>query len=138
MRSIVKTAKSAIYKLLKSKISITIVLPEVVGVNHSIEPKVDTQESPFIQRSYRTNYRFIEEKRYAVDGSKTDIYFTEEYKNGSWKVVFDTISVDKNVAIDRHLKLMEHGTLKPTIARTILWEGLDKEETKSWAILHSS
>lgn len=121
-------------KLYHSKIQITIVYP-AEGVRRHTSPKVILQEAPKIVRRHQSNYRFVEEYKCDHHGKENTYWVTEEYVGGRWSSVSDTLSCNKETAIENHVKLVEGINMTPVKKTTVMWEGLDVEETKSWVAL---
>lgn len=124
-------------ELLRSKISITIVTPAAVGIGHSTTPTVIEQDSPLIKRSNRSAFRFVEENKTDCFGKTVLIYYTQQFIHGRWDTMIQSLSTKKDEAMQLHLKLVERGHLNSDIITTVLWEGLDEHETKTWVTLNS-
>lgn len=124
-------------KFLKSKITINIVISTCPEIKHTTEPQV-TIVRPLVTQIRKSDYRFVSEQKTNAEGIETLYYFTEQYdhKYAKWSMVSHTFSADKNKAMDTHLKLLELGTLEPTVVKTVHWEGLSKEETETWVTLN--
>lgn len=140
MFTFLKIAKKTIYNLLKYKIAVVFIDREVYSqieknLNTTVHEIVYNSDS-IVNHVKKSNFRFISEKRTDHNNSTIESFYTEEFKNGEWRYVSDTMSFDKKSAIDLHLKLIDRGTLRATKTTTVLWEGLGKEETKVWSELH--
>jgi hypothetical protein len=124
-------------RLLKSRIYITIE-NHIDGIQYTGTPRVveTLVDSPNIVRKAQSNYRFVEEVKTDRFGQPSTCYFTEEYEDGRWKFISSTLSFSKTQAMDMHIQLIEARDIVPTFTKTVLWEGLNKEETKAWAQLH--
>lgn len=124
-------------RLLKARFSITIITPPPTGVVHSPSPRQVEVDSPIIRRHTKSNLRFVEEKKTDCFGVEAaySVYYTEEYISGRWSCITDSIKCDREKAIDLHLKLIDRGSLEDTIVKTVVWEGLDPDETRAWATL---
>ncbi len=123
-------------KLIKSKIHITIVTPPPEGVNYSKEPKVIIEEAPTIRRYNHSNLRFVKEQKTDCYGvTSKEIYSTEYFTGTRWSCIPDSISLDYDKAIDLHLRLLNSVEVGETKLKTIVWEGLNAEEAKSWSEL---
>lgn len=121
-------------KLYHSKIHITILYP-AEGVSRITSPEIIFQEAPKILRRHQSKYRFIEEYKRDHNGKENTYWVTEEYVGGRWSSVTDTLSCTKETAIKNHVKLVEGTNMTPVKKTTVMWEGLDVEETKSWVAL---
>lgn len=123
-------------RLLKSKISITIVTAEAQDRTKSIIPYEITEDAPLVRKKQITNYRFVEEER-TMDGNTSTFYYTQELnKLGDWEMVYNSLSLDKEKAIQHHLKLLEDSeALTIQSKRKVMWEGLTKDEAESWSKL---
>lgn len=121
-------------KLYHSKIHITVVYP-VEGVNRITSPEIILHEAAPVKRRTQSNYRFVEEYKRDCHGKELTYWVTEEYVKGSWSSVSDTLSCNKETALEHHVKLVEGTNLLPVKKTTVMWEGLDVEETKSWVAL---
>lgn len=119
-------------KLLASKISITIVVPAEVGVQHSTVPRVVENPASVLKRKKLSNVRFVTDSEISHTGKETTWYFTQAYINHDWSMVPNSLSQDKKKAMELHLKIIEQGSIEPKTTRTVLWEGLSKEETETW------
>lgn len=117
-------------KLLASKISITIVTPGSAGVTHSTTPRV--VEETVIKRKRLSNFRFVSDKEIDHNGEETIWYATQEFDGKSWSLCANSLSRDKAKAMDLHLKIIQQGGIESVKTRTVLWEGLSKDETKTW------
>jgi hypothetical protein len=114
----------------KIQINITIITP-VEGVEHNITPRVIEKDVINIKRKRESEYRFIEEYSMKHDGKESTFWVTQRRVGAEWKTDYDTMSCTKEQALDLHLALVEKGTLKdPVSIKTVIWEGLDKSETK--------
>lgn len=124
-------------RLLKARISINIITPPPEGVKHSTVPRQVEVDSPTIKRNRKSNLRFVEERKTDCFGveSSYSVYYTEEYVGGKWSCISDSIKCDREKAIELHLKLLDQVSLKDIKVKTVLWEGLGVEETKTWATL---
>lgn len=121
--------------LWQSKVQITIITPPPLGVESTTTPRV-VKVVPSLIKKTKSNYRFVEEQKIDHDGAERIVYSTEEYKNGCWSAITNSITLNKEEAIKLHLKVIERGNLDPVRTKTVLWEGLDAEETRVWASLH--
>lgn len=121
-------------RVLAFKIHITIVIPPSTGVVSSTTPKI--VEETIITNRHKSDYRFACDTEIDHTGEETVWYFTQEYKKGSWNIVSNSLSRNKEKAMNLHLKIIEQGSLEPRKTRTVLWEGLSKEETKTWVELN--
>jgi hypothetical protein len=124
-------------KLCKSKlqINITIITP-AEGVNHITEAVVIERDVLNIVRKRDSNYRFVEEHKVEHNGKETKFWVTEERIGKDWRKDYDTFACDKETALALHLALVERGTLKEAShTKTVLWEGLNLDETRVWVNL---
>ena len=122
-------------RIIKSKISITIITPND-DVQHTTTPRQLEVDSPIINRKKQSNLRFVEETATDCFGkNNSTVFFTEEYKNGRWSYVSNSLSSTKEKAIELHLKLVDNTPVQNIKTKTIMWEGLDAEETKTWALI---
>lgn len=121
-------------RLLKSKISVTVVYPSTDGVKHSTTPTV-VESNNFINKVRRSDYRFVSETKTDFKGQTKTYYMTEKYEKGRWSHVSETFSGDKNEAMQLHLLILEKGSLDPTCEKVVHWEGLSKEEATTWVAL---
>ena len=123
-------------RLLKSTISITIVTAEAQGRTKNMIPYEITEDAPLVRKKQITNYRFVEEER-TMDGNSSIFYYTQELNNrGEWEMVYNSLSLDKEKAIQHHLKLLEDSeALTVQSKRKVMWEGLTKDEADSWSKL---
>lgn len=121
--------------LLASKISIniTIIVPAAAEIESTVVPRTSIISKPIIVR--KSDFRFASDKKVEQNGKITEFYYTEQYTKGKWSWVNHSGSVNKNAAMDLHLLLLEKTTLGPIETKTIHWEGLDKETTKTWVAL---
>lgn len=123
-------------RLLKSKISITIVTPPMEGVKVSHTPRDIEIEKPLIKRKTNSNLRFVREQPvdcFGKDGN--EVFFTEKFEDGKWKFVHGSLAVDREKAVELHLKLLNAQPVEDVKTKTVLWEGLDKTEAKVWSSL---
>lgn len=139
MRSILKTVKTAIYNFLHSKIQITVIIPPPTGVEPTSTPKkIICNDSPLIKKSKKSNFRFVEEIKKDCFGEEgRPIFWTEEYVSGKWQCITNSISADREKAIELHLMVIDKVSISDTAEKTVHWEGLSKEETQMWATLKS-
>jgi hypothetical protein len=128
-----------IKKLITSKIqiNITIIDPTLSKIKYSTTPQV-INEPIKINRIRKSNFRFVQESKIEHDGTVRSYYITEEYTDGRWKFVSETLNSDKDKAMQLHLKVLETGNLEPVSTKTVLWEGLGEEETQAWVTLQSN
>jgi len=130
-------------KIIAAKISINIVLPsDLIKENPAImktsEPRIINVTTP-ASKPRKSNVRFIQEdKLNPITNETRAIYYTECYNNGRWEYMLDSLTSDKDKAMDLHLFIINNGTLKEKSTVSVLWEGLDKDETKSWVALNST
>ena len=117
-------------KLLASKISITIVVPPPEGVTPTKTPRVI--EESIVKRQDASNFRFVEDKEVSHTGEEKIWFYTQYRDKSGWRMVSNSLSHSKEKAMKLHLYVVEHGSLEPEIIKTVLWEGLSKEETKTW------
>ena len=124
-------------KLLKAKITVNIFISNSDDIKHTSVPQ-KTERSPLITKIVKSDFRFVSELKTDIDGNETLYYFTEQYDHTykSWRMVSQSFGADKSKAMDVHLKLLDRGTLEPTVVKTIHWEGLSKEETEAWVLLN--
>lgn len=120
--------------LLKARVAITIIYPPALGVETATEPRVIEHDAPY-REVRRSNYRFIEHICGQDDGTYRTYYCTERKDTHGWSQVSGTWKADKDEAMKVHLIVLENGAVKPPDVKTVLWEGLSKEETKSWVEL---
>ena len=124
--------------LLASKVSINIEYV-IDGVDRHALPKVvyETKDHPLVKKRTMSNLRFVEEHKKDAFGHETTIWFTEEYVDGRWDYIPISLGMSKERAIELHLKLLNEAEINvPTNTKTVLWEGLGKDETVTWAELH--
>jgi hypothetical protein len=94
--------------------------------------KVPTVESEVVHKSRKSNLRFcMYEVQKPGDTLKT-YYYTDAYINGKWQRVEGTWFSDKNAAMEVHKGVLEGKTFEEMTRSTVLWEGLDKDETETW------
>jgi len=125
-------------KLLASKISvnITIVDNQPNDVKTSTTPQV-IQGPIKVSHIRKSNFRFVHEEKTDHAGHTRSFYMTEEYKDGRWAFVSESLASDKEKAMALHLKVLEKGNLEDSSTKTIFWEGLGIEETKQWVALQT-
>jgi hypothetical protein len=129
---------SWIKKLLASKISIniTIVQTSDPGILSTTVPREVPAKVLKINTVRKSDFRFVSKVQKYHDRDRIS-YYTERFKDGKWKEDHYSNSHIKEEAMQLHLLLLEKGTLAPTNSKTILWEGLSKEETKMWVALQA-
>lgn len=124
--------------LLAHKISINItVITPIDGVEKTFTPRTVEETVVTVVKKKHSDIRFVEDICVDHNGVEERWYRTEYFDHycKKWFSVTGTNSRDKNKAIDLHLKYLERGTLEPIETKVVHWEGLDKEETKTWAEL---
>ena len=124
-------------KLLKAKITINIIISTTPDVKHTTEPVI-INENNIVNKVLKSDFRFVSEHKTDFNGVETLYYFTEQYehKYKRWSMVSNSFTSDKSVALDRHVLLVNTGSLEPKTVKTVHWEGLSKEETEAWVILN--
>jgi uncharacterized Fe-S center protein len=120
-------------QLLRAKISITIVYPGIVTL---VEPKTIVTES-FIKHVAHSNLRFVAESRIESDGKHSVYYSTEIFEGTRWAYVANSLSGDKNKAMELHLKIASGISLKPAKVKEVLWQGLPKDEAEMWVAMQT-
>ena len=124
-------------KFLASKITINVLVSTSPEVHRSTVPKV-LRDIKIINKTVKSDYRFVSEHKVDHLGNETLYYFTEhhDHKYNTWSLVSNSFKADKEVAMDLHIQIVNTGTLEPTVTKTIHWEGLSKEETETWVSLN--
>jgi hypothetical protein len=120
--------------LLKARVAITVIYPPALGVETTTTPRIIEHPAPY-RAVHRSNYRFVEHECGQDDGSYRTYYCTEMKGPHGWSQVSGTWTGEKDVAMRLHLRVLEKGAVKPPDIKTILWEGLSPDETKSWVEL---
>jgi len=125
-------------QLIASKISINITVHSGLDdVIKTTTPRI-TNDIVNIKKLNKSNVRFVQEEKIKYDGEKSTFWFSEMRKGGRWEFVSETLSHNKDEAMEKHILLLNRGSLAPVKVSTVLWEGLDKEETESWIALQST
>ena len=121
----------------KIQINITYVV-EGVETSTIIRPKKN--DSKILNISNKSNFRFCSyEVQDPGEPNSRTYYYTEVYTNGKWDRVEGTWFLDKNKAIDAHLNVLKGVTLLTAKQiDSVLWEGLDEQETITWANLQKT
>ena len=122
--------------LLKSKISITIIHPgAIVDV---VKPRtIEIENGPIIKHVAHSNVRFVSETK-VENGASSTFYFTEIYRDSRWAYADDSLTSDKNKAMELHLKIAKGLSLKPVKVKEILWQGLPLEQTETWVAMQTT
>lgn len=123
------------FKWLRSKIHVTIETPPPAGVTSTTEPRIVNQESARVEKIRKSDLRFASLMVKEAGEEPRTYWYTERYQNGHWSQCGDSWFAEKDKALIAHMRIVEHGTASPERITTVLWEGLSKEETKSWVEL---
>jgi hypothetical protein len=121
----------------KIEINIRIVYP-VKGVDYITKPTVINVSSPAIKKIRQSNLRFVEELKVDELGKELRIWSTERFTGKRWEFISTTLSTNKQDAMALHLKIAENGETKERREKTVIWEGLDIEETKMWSAINAT
>lgn len=120
----------------KVQINITLVYP-ARDIERITAPKTEVIHAAQFKYRNQSHYRFVGIKKVEHDGTERVYYHTEYYERGDWRYADDTLSSNKDEAMQLHLKYVEKGSLKPTETKTVFWQGLDREETATWVLLQT-
>ncbi|HET8688459.1 MAG TPA: hypothetical protein VFM18_17750 [Methanosarcina sp.] len=134
-------------KLLTSKIQINI----KIVTSDSEKPKTELQwpsalvmPAPEVVKDTgddntvlnKNDFRFVSDWKQELTGKVEEYWYTEILKDGRWHFVPDSLAHNKNKALDLHLQIIERGTVtKPREIKTVLWERITNDQTKTWASL---
>ena len=127
-------------KLAASKILINITIHEPFdpNVKHTTTPEVIEYSGGIsLNRVRRSDFRFVCDAKTDYHGGKSEGFYTEEFRGGSWHFLTDTYASSKEKGMALHLEVVQRGTLEPTKKKIVIWEGLDKEETKTWVAMQT-
>ncbi len=115
----------------KVQINIHIVYP-VAGVTRITSPTVIEKSPLKITRHRQSDYRFVSVEKVELDGTKRQYWNTERKEGKQWVYCGDTLSHDRDEAMELHKLIILNGTVSPVTTKTVEWEGLSVEETLTW------